>query len=139
MHDVSAVEARDAGAAACPALLVFDLIAHKWTLAIIHTLHGAAGPVRFRQLQRTVGAITAKELTKRLRELERGGLVVRAIFAEVPPRVEYTLTPLGGTLIPTLVGLHNWASEHGPAIAANRRKFDQATPTGAAVADDIVR
>ncbi len=82
----------------CPATRVFDLIAHKWTLAIIHTMHFNKRPIRFRELQRKVGSITPKELTKRLRELERAGLATRTIFAEVPPRVEYALTHLAETL-----------------------------------------
>src|SRR3954449_10871228 len=110
----------------CPATRVFDLIAHKWTVTILHHLHGAGGPIRFRQLQRLVDPITQKELTKRLRELERSGLVARAIFAEVPPRVEYRLTDLGATLIPALAGLHEWAERYAPIVDENRRRADEA-------------
>jgi DNA-binding HxlR family transcriptional regulator len=110
----------------CPATRVFDLVAHKWTVTIIYHLHRAGGPVRFRQLQRLVAPITQKELTKRLRQLERSGLVDRAIFAEVPPRVEYRLTELGGTLIPALAPLHEWSDLHADAIDANHRRADEA-------------
>lgn len=109
----------------CPANRVFDLVGHKWTLGIIHVLEVAGGPVRFRQIQRTIGPITPKELTKRLRELERAGLVERTVFAEVPPRVEYALTPLGLTLSPALAGLHEWASEHADRVDVNRARFDE--------------
>jgi len=108
----------------CPATRVLDLVAHKWTVTILYSLHVAGGPVRFRQLQRDVGAITQKELTKRLRALERSGLVGRAIFAEVPPRVEYHLTDLGATLIPALAGLHEWAGRYAHLVDENRRKAD---------------
>ncbi len=110
----------------CPATRVFDLVAHKWTVTIIHHLHRARGPVRFRQLQRLVDPITQKELTKRLRQLERSGLVDREVFAEVPPRVEYRLTELGATLIPALAPLHEWANLHADAIDANHRMADEA-------------
>ncbi len=110
----------------CPTSRVFDLVAHKWTVAIIHHLHAAPGPTRFRQLQRQVAPITQKELTKRLRELERSGLVSRAVFAEVPPRVEYRLTALGASLIPALAGLQEWAGRYGDLVDENRRRADEA-------------
>lgn len=109
-----------------PATRVFDLVAHKWTVTIIHHLHVARGPIRFRQLQRLVDPITQKELTKRLRDLERSGLVDRAVFAEVPPRVEYRLTELGATLIPALAPLHQWAETYADVVDANRRRSDEA-------------
>ena len=115
----------------CPAIRVFDLIAHKWTMTIIHTLHFAKRPLRFRELQRKVGTITPKELTKRLRELERAGLATRTIFAEVPPRVEYALTPFAETLNPVLDGLHQWANDHADQVDANRRQFDEGRAVGA--------
>src|SRR4051812_11572024 len=108
----------------CPSSRVFDLVAHKWTVSITHRLNMARGPIRFRQLQREVGGITQKELTKRLRDMERSGLVTRTIFAEVPPRVEYRLTDLGATLIPALAPLDAWAREHGPTVAENRRRAE---------------
>ena len=110
----------------CPASSVFDLVAHKWTVSIIHRLDEANGPVRFRQLQRQVGAIIQKELTKRLRDMERSGLVTRTVFAEVPPRVEYRLTDLGATLLPALAPLDAWAHRHGPAVRENQARSDAA-------------
>jgi DNA-binding HxlR family transcriptional regulator len=110
----------------CPATRVFDLIAHKWTVTIVYRLHRASGPIRFRQLQRLVDPITQKELTKRLRDLERSGLVDRTVFAEVPPRVEYRLTELGATLIPAIAGLHQWAESYADIVDANRKLADQA-------------
>jgi len=110
------------GPADCPAGRAMELVAHKWTIHILFALHEAGCPTRFRQLQRTVAPITQKELTKRLRDLERSGLVHRRVYAEVPPRVEYQLTELGLTLIPALTGLHEWAEQHGPAIDEHWRR-----------------
>lgn len=99
-----------------------ELVAHKWTIHIVFALHRATGPTRFRELQRRVAPITQKELTKRLRDLERSGLVDRRVYAEVPPRVEYRLTELGSTLIPTLASLHDWAERYGATVEEHRRQ-----------------
>jgi DNA-binding HxlR family transcriptional regulator len=96
-----------------------ELVGHKWTIHILFALHAAGGPARFRQLQRAVAPITQKELTKRLRELERAGLVHRRVYAELPPRVEYWLTKLGLTLMPALTGLHDWAERYGSTLDAH--------------------
>jgi DNA-binding HxlR family transcriptional regulator len=105
----------------CPASKAIELVAHKWTIQILFALHQAAGPIRFRKLQVAVKPITQKELTKRLRNLERAGMVDRQIFAEVPPRVEYRLTELGSSLIPALTGLHDWAEQYGDVVDRNQR------------------
>ena len=125
MGSLDDLDGSKASGQTCPATLVLDLIAHKWTISIVHRLSRSTSPIRFRQLQREVGAITQKELTKRLRDLERAGLVDRTIYAEVPPRVEYRLTSLGSTLIPILDGLHDWALTHAEAVEQNRRQADQ--------------
>ena len=106
----------------CPAGRVMELVAHKWTIHILFALHEAGGPARFRVLQRKVAPITQKELTKRLRDLERSGLVSRRVYAEVPPRVEYRLTELGSTLIPALTGLHEWTKRYGAAVEEHWRR-----------------
>ncbi|MDG3005552.1 winged helix-turn-helix transcriptional regulator [Paludisphaera mucosa] len=110
---------------ACPAAFAMELVAHKWTIHILFALHRADAPIRFRKLQRETAPITQKELTKRLRELERSGLVARRIFAEVPPRVEYRLTDLGRTLMPALVGLHRWAEQHGGEVVDHWRRAER--------------
>jgi DNA-binding HxlR family transcriptional regulator len=106
----------------CPASRAIELVAHKWTIHILFALHHAGGPIRFRRLQVAVKPITQKELTKRLRDLERAGMVNRQIFAEVPPRVEYRLTELGASLIPALTGLHEWAKRYGDVVDQNQRR-----------------
>lgn len=114
----------------CPATRVFDLIAHKWTVTIIYRLLQAQGPIRFRELQRLIRPITQKELTKRLRELERSGLVERTVFAEVPPRVEYRLTDLGASLMPAIESLHQWAEAHVDEVDSHQRKSDETRADG---------
>jgi DNA-binding HxlR family transcriptional regulator len=109
----------------CPASKAIELVAHKWTIHILFALHRAAGPIRFRKLQVAVKPITQKELTKRLRDLERAGMVDRQVFAEVPPRVEYRLTELGSSLIPALTGLHEWAERYGVVVDRNQRRVLQ--------------
>jgi DNA-binding HxlR family transcriptional regulator len=108
----------------CPATKAIDLVAHKWTMHILFTLRQAGQPVRFRRLQQKIEPITQKELTKRLRQLERSGLVHRQVYAEVPPRVEYRLTELGGTLMPALEAFSAWAEQYGPAVEEHRRRAD---------------
>jgi DNA-binding HxlR family transcriptional regulator len=99
-----------------------NLIANKWTVPIIYHLHRANGPVRFRQLQRMIETISQKELTKRLRDLERSGIIHRKVFAEVPPRVEYRLTEIGKTLDTPLTALAKWAERYGAVVEAHRRR-----------------
>ena len=118
--------------APCPARKVFDLIGPKWTMTILHTLQVGARPIRFRRLQQAVGSITPKELTKRLRDLERAGLLARTIYAEVPPRVEYSLTDLGRSLMPAMITIHDWAVEHGAAVEASQLSYDLASAGAAA-------
>jgi DNA-binding HxlR family transcriptional regulator len=107
----------------CPAGDALDLVASKWAVHIVFQLNRAT-VLRFRELQRTIGAITQKELTKQLRRLERFGLVSRRIFAEVPLRVEYRLTTLGNTLVDPLVALSRWSLDHASDVASARRKYD---------------
>ena len=121
-------EESTAAPAACPAAFAMELVAHKWTIHILFTLHRAGGPVRFRRLLRETAPITQKGLTGRLRELERSGLVAREAFAEVPPRVEYRLTDLGRTLMPALEGLHDWARSHGDAVSDHWRRAGRDLP-----------
>lgn len=111
----------------CPAGRAMGLVAHKWTIHILFALHETGAPARFRELQRRVAPITQKELTKRLRDLERSGLVGRRVYAEVPPRVEYRLTELGSTLIPALTGLHEWAERYGAAVEEHWRRGNGGT------------
>jgi DNA-binding HxlR family transcriptional regulator len=93
----------------CPSARTLRLVANKWSVEILFELGGGDGAVRFRELQRRLGRITQKELTRHLRRLEANGLVAREIFAEVPPRVEYRLTSLGRSLLEPLTLLGRWS------------------------------
>ncbi|EEQ11344.1 transcriptional regulator [Yersinia mollaretii ATCC 43969] len=89
-----------------------ELIAGKWAIPILYRLIVTAAPIRFGELQRAIVPITQKELTRQLRAFEQRGLVNRQVYAEVPPRVEYEITPLGKTLKPTLDSLAQWMRDH---------------------------
>src|SRR6185436_16287144 len=89
---------------------ILDRIGDKWTLLIVTTLDGPA--LRFSELQARIPGISQRVLSLTLRRLERDGLVLRTVFAEVPPRVEYELTGVGRTLIEPAVALAEWAVEH---------------------------
>jgi DNA-binding HxlR family transcriptional regulator len=108
----------------CPARLTMELIANKW--AVVSLLALRPGPVRHGDLLERIGGISKKMLTQTLRNLERDGLVVREVFAEVPPRVEYRLTKLGESLIPALVDLARWAETNGLAILEAQERAENA-------------
>lgn len=107
----------------CPIRLVLDRIADKWTVMMMSLLADGA-PRRFNELRRNVEGISQKMLTQTLRDLERDGLVVRKIYAEVPPRVEYALTPLGKTLCAPITQLGEWAVAHAEEIKRAQAAFD---------------
>src|SRR5207253_6269087 len=96
--------------AQCPSRLVLDRIADKWTAIIIKIL--ARGTMRYAALQREIGGISQKMLTQTLRTLERDGLVQRKVHPVVRPKVEYSLTKLGRTLIEPLHALCRWSEKH---------------------------
>ena len=102
----------------CPSRLVLDRIGDKWTVLVIGAL--ADGRLRFTALRRELGGVTAKVLTQTLRVLERDGLVTRTVHPEVPPRVEYALTPLGRSLLEPVAALQDWAEGHVGQILAAR-------------------
>lgn len=107
----------------CPTRQVLDLIADKWTVLIIGLLEG--DPRRFSELRRAIEGISQKMLTQTLRRLERDGIVTRTVYAEVPPRVEYELTPLGKTLCVPITAIRDWAGTHIDAIQAAQTAYDK--------------
>ncbi len=118
----------------CPTRQILDRIADKWTTLVIGIL-ASSETVRFTELRRAIEGISQKMLTQTLRDLERDGLVTRTVFAVVPPRVEYALTPLGRTLGEPLNALHVWASEHMAQIREAQQRFDASTkPSGTTAA-----
>jgi DNA-binding HxlR family transcriptional regulator len=90
----------------CPAELALRVMRGRWKLAILRELLG--GVRRFSDLQRAIAGVSAKVLTSQLRELEADAVVLRQVFPEVPPRVEYRLSDRGRSLIPVLDSLHAW-------------------------------
>src|SRR5213593_2747422 len=101
----------------CPSRLVLDRIADKWTALVIQIL--ARGTMRYAELQRAIGGISQKMLTQTLRSLERDGLVERKVYPVVPPKVEYSLSKLGRTLIEPLRALCRWSEKHLAELQAN--------------------
>src|SRR5215207_7319569 len=95
---------------ACPIHDVQRLIGGKWCILVLW--HLRAGTLRFAEIERAIGDVSAKALTESLRHLAREGLIARTAFPTVPPRVEYALTPLGRTLVPILEALQDWSIRH---------------------------
>lgn len=98
----------------CPAEITLKIIAGRWKPMVIHFL--LQGERHFNQLQRDLGGITHRTLAKQLREMNLDGLIVRRDHAEIPPRVDYRLSPLGRSLEPVLVAMHNWAVAHAKKL-----------------------
>ncbi len=92
---------------ACPVETTLLLIGNKWQVLILRDLL-TKGTLRFKELQRSIGSISQKVLTSNLRTMEESGLIHREVYAEVPPRVEYSLTPLGLSLKPVLDAMQAW-------------------------------
>ena len=91
---------------ACPVETTLSLIGSKWKVLILRDLSG--GKKRFGELKRSIGSVSQKVLTAQLREMEADGLVIRTVYAEVPPRVEYELSEMGNTLHPILAAMQAW-------------------------------
>lgn len=106
----------------CPVRNVLNRIGDKWSILII-TILGENGTMRFNQINHTVGNISQKMLTVTLKTLEADGLISRKIYPVVPPKVEYTLTPLGESLLPAIETLTEWALRNMPAILTSRKEY----------------
>jgi DNA-binding HxlR family transcriptional regulator len=107
----------------CPSRVVLDRIAEKWTGLIVIALSDET--LRFTELRQRIGGVAPKVLTQTLRALERDGLITRTVYAEVPPRVEYRLTPLGRSLREPLEAVQSWAERHVSAVMAAREKAER--------------
>lgn len=100
----------------CPVTATMNVIGGKWKPILINAIYHTS-PARFGELKRSVIGITQSMLTSQLRELEENGIINRKIYAEIPPKVEYTLTEFGLTLSPILISMAEWGIEY---------KFNQA-------------
>ncbi|GAA2364729.1 winged helix-turn-helix transcriptional regulator [Nonomuraea africana] len=106
----------------CPTRLVLDRIGDKWSVLVLLSL--ADGSMRFTELRNRIGGVTPKVLTQTLRAMEGDGLLTRKVFAEVPPRVEYTLTELGHSLHGPVAAVTHWAEQNIGRIMESRAALD---------------
>jgi DNA-binding HxlR family transcriptional regulator len=118
----------DVLAAACPTRQIVNRIGDRWSLLVLYALEH--GTLRFQELRRTVEGVSQKMLTQTLRTLERDGLVERTIYASVPPKVEYSLTPLGHGLADRITSIREWAYANIDEIEDARREFDGRASSG---------
>jgi DNA-binding HxlR family transcriptional regulator len=110
----------------CPhRLFLLDQIADKWSVLILASL--CTQPQRFNALKRRLGGITQKSLTQTLRRLERNGVIERRVIPTAPVAVEYSITPLGGTLKKPIQALYAWTEEHMVEVEKAQKAFDART------------
>jgi DNA-binding HxlR family transcriptional regulator len=121
-----------AGMEMCLPRQALDLISDRWTMIVVKAL--AEGIQRYGALHREIGGISQKMLTQTLRALERDGLVLRTVYPVVPPKVEYSLTPLGETLIEPLATIGAWAELHMDDILQARRRHEEGDQQSATLA-----
>ena len=107
----------------CEGHQILEKIANKWTILIIYAL--TQGTKRYSDLKQQIIGISSKMLIQNLRNLERTGLVKRDVYPIVPPRVDYSLTPLGESLAESLAILGEWAYQHIPDVNASIEQYDR--------------
>jgi DNA-binding HxlR family transcriptional regulator len=110
----------------CPIRDVLDRIGDQWSLLVLDALEG--GTKRFNELMRELGDISKQMLSLTLKRLEEDGFVLRTLYPEVPPRVEYELTPLGRSFLVPMRGLVDWANAHHVRVCEARRQYRAAVP-----------
>ena len=119
------IDIQNSSYADCPIRMILSRISDKWSILTLFTLTQA--PVmRFNELQKTIPDISQKMLTVTLRTLEEDGYVTRTVYPEVPPRVEYALTPCTHSLLPHIDALIGWAKENMATIISNRKSVGRA-------------
>jgi DNA-binding HxlR family transcriptional regulator len=106
----------------CPTRLILDRIGDKWSVLVVLSLRD--GRHRFTELRDRIGGVTPKVLTQTLRAMERDGLLTRHVFAEVPPRVEYELTPLGHSLQGPIQAVTDWAEANVNQVMSARETHE---------------
>jgi len=112
----------DISITACSYRRVLEIISNKWSALVIYALED--GSLRYGEVRRRIEGVSQKMLTQTLRQLERDGLVRREVTPSVPPVVDYSLTPLGETLINTLRHLKLWTAEYYPLVEKARAEYD---------------
>ncbi len=109
----------------CPLSPIVDLFGGRWKTDILWRLED--GPCRFNQLKRMIPGVSQKMLAQQLRQLERDGIVQREHFPEIPPRVEYSMTPVGTSLQPVFTKLGTWGRHNMDEVLAARESYDART------------
>lgn len=109
--------------AACPIRNVVARFGDKWSLLVLLVIN-EAGIVRFNELGRMIPDISTRVLSTTLKTLEADGLIDRKVYAQVPPKVEYTLTDTGRSLIPLIMQLTDWAQRNMKNVMTNRRRYE---------------
>ncbi|MDI1255870.1 MAG: helix-turn-helix domain-containing protein [Flavobacterium sp.] len=112
---------KETASALCPVKDVLSTVGDKWSVFVMVTL-GKNKTMRFNELKHAIGGISQKMLTVTLREMESFGLLSREIFPQIPPKVEYTITPMGEEFLRHLVVMLEWACANSGKIAENRKK-----------------
>jgi DNA-binding HxlR family transcriptional regulator len=108
----------------CPFRNVITRFGDKWSLLILYILNNSKAPIRFSELARSIPDISSRVLSSCLRTLEADDLVSRKVYPEVPPKVEYSLTELGHTLMPHLTALTEWAIENYDHVIEHRKNYN---------------
>lgn len=106
----------------CPLVAFVNLVSGKWAIPILYRLIITGGPIRYRELQRAAAPITQKELTKQLRLLEKRGLVLRTVYPESPPRVEYAASAAAAGLLESLEAIAAWMRAQGNSLMEENRQ-----------------
>ena len=104
----------------CPVVNTLDIIGGKWKVLILYYLNSETR--RFNELQRLLAGITQRMLTLQLRELEHDGIVHREVYPQVPPKVEYSLTAFGRTLMPVIEAMHRWGEQYAAECVKHRKQ-----------------
>lgn len=113
----------------CPIRNVVARFGDKWSLLVLLVINGA-GVVRFNELGRMIPDISTRVLSTTLKTLEADGLIDRKVYAQVPPKVEYTLTDTGRSLIPLIMQLTEWAQQNMKNVMTHRRRYESAKKQG---------
>ena len=113
-------ETEHAHGSCCPVVNTLDIIGGKWKVLILYYLNGETR--RFNELQRLLAGITQRMLTLQLRELENDGIVHRKVYPQVPPKVEYSLTEFGRTLMPVIEAMHHWGEQYAAECVKHKKQ-----------------
>jgi DNA-binding HxlR family transcriptional regulator len=109
----------------CPFRNIITRFGDKWSLLILYVLNSSEEPLRFNMLEKSIPDISSRVLSSCLRSLEADDLIARKVYPEVPPKVEYSLTPLGKSLMPHLLSITAWAIENFDHIVNHRAMYEK--------------